>query len=150
MDTLALGPRNSVLNRFDKNDILAELDDLIRFCRDKNCEEEVITDINVKVLAYIKRCNKQKSSRNIQMTKRYLKENQLIAVPFDKGIGFCIMSIESYNNKLYDIIQLPQFVKVLPKRKNEKHPILKEEERIVKILKQLKEGNKISEALLLN
>ena len=34
---------------------------------------------------------------------------------------------------------LPQFEKVQPKRKNEKHAILKEEERIITALKKLKE-----------
>ena len=54
------------------------------------------------------------------------------------------MSIENYSSKLKDIIQLPQFEKVQPKRNNEKHPVLKEE---VASLKKLKESNKISESI---
>ena len=124
------------------------MDELIRYCRDKRkLEEDVITDINVKTLAYIKKCNKQKSSRNIQLTKKYLKDNKLMAIPFDKGIGICIMSVETYKSKLNDVIKLPQFEKVLPKRKNEKHPVLKEEERITSILKDLKERDKITATL---
>ena len=60
------------------NDVLAELDDLIRFCRNKNVVEEVITDLNVKTLAYVKKCNKQKTPRNVQITKKYLTEKNLI------------------------------------------------------------------------
>ena len=88
-----------------------------------------------------------KASRNIQMTKKYLKDNDLLAVPFDKGIGICIMKKTTYNNKMEAIINLPQFDKMERKRKNEKHPVLKEEERIVNILKVLKEEGKISEEL---
>eukprot|EP00794_Sanderia_malayensis_P010390 gene10390-11471_t len=66
-----------------------------------------------------------------------------MAIPFDKGIGICIMSVEMYKSKLNDVIKLPQFEKVLPKRKNEKHPVLKEEERITSILKDLRERDKI-------
>ena len=84
-----------------------------------------------------------KTSRNIQMTKKYLKENDLLAIPFDKGIGICIMKKDTYYNKMEAIINLPQFTKVEKKRKNEKHPVLKEEERIVNILKSLKEEGKI-------
>ena len=40
------------------------------------------------------------------MTRKYLKENGLIAVPFDKGIGICLMKTESYTKKLEDIINL--------------------------------------------
>jgi len=82
-----------MLGKFKKIDVLAELDDLIRFCRDKEVDEEVITDVNVKTLAYIKQCNKQKTPRNAHMTKKYLKENNLLALPFDKGIGICIMKV---------------------------------------------------------
>ena len=52
METLALGPKNSVLDRFDQNDVLAELDELIRYCKGKDKSDEFITDINVKTLAF--------------------------------------------------------------------------------------------------
>ena len=148
LETLSLGPKNSVLEKFHQNDVLCELDGLLKHCRDNNVNDELITDINVKTLTYIKNCKKQRSSRNIQMTKKYLKDNELLAVPFDKGIGICLMKINTYNNKMRDIIELPQFKKFTVRRKNGKNPIMKEEERIVTALKTLKNNNKISEALL--
>ena len=51
------------------------------------------------------------------MTKKYLKDQNLLAVPFDKGIGICLMKSELYNNKLDDIIQLPQFENNFPNAK---------------------------------
>ena len=48
------------------------------------------------------------------MTKRYPKENDLLAVPYDKGTGICVMKRESYNEKMCDILELPQFKKYLP------------------------------------
>ena len=89
----------------------------------------------------------KKSSRNIQMTKRYLMDNNLLAVPFDKGIGICLMKKEDYCSKLNDILQLPQFQKVEKGRKNEKSPLLKEEERIVEALKNLRDEGKIQKSL---
>ena len=147
LDTLSLGPKNAVLEKFNQNDVLSELDSFIKFCTDREVNDNLITDINIKTLAYIKNCKKQKPSRNIQLTKKYLKENSLLAVPFDKGIGICLMKLDVYNNKLDNIIKLPQFSKLLPKRKNEKHPVLKEEERITSLLKTMKNNNKISESL---
>ena len=52
-----------------------------------------------------------------------------------------------YENKLSPILNLKQFQKEEVKRKNAKNPIVKEEERIFEILKQLKSENKISEEL---
>jgi len=143
-ETLSLGPKNSILGNFNHKEVLAELDSLLRFCRGKELNEELITDINIKTLTYIENCKKQKVPKNIQMTRRYLKEYGLVAVPFDEGIGICLMTIAAYNTKLEEILKLPQFEKLQPKRKNEKQPVLKEEERIVNVLKELKNKKKIS------
>ena len=81
------------------------------------------------------------------MTFKYLNENNIKAIPFDKGIGFCLMTNEDYVARLDKITGLSQFKSVERSRKNEKHPILKEEERICKQLKQLKQRGKIDEYL---
>ena len=143
LETLSLGPKNSVLDKLNSKDVLAELDELLRYCRANQIQEETITDINVKTLNYIKKCKKLKPSRNIECTKRYLKENNLLAVPFDKGIGICLMKKEDYHSKLDEILRLPQFEKLTKPRKNAKNPVLKEEERIVSILKNLRNEGKI-------
>ena len=79
------------------------------------------------------------------MTKRYLKDNDLLAIPFDKGVGICVMKKQTYHSKLDQIISLPQFEKVFPARKNAKHPVFKEEENIISALKVMKaNGEQIS------
>ena len=138
METLSLGPKNAVQDKFNPHDVSAELDDLLVHCKKNGISEETVSDINIKTLNYIKRCKKMKSSRNIQLTKRYLKENDLVAAPFDKGIGICVMKRQDYHRKLDDILNLPQFEKVVNTRKNAKHPVLKEEECVVDTLKELK------------
>ena len=121
MKTLALGPKNAVLDQFDPKDILAELDGLLEHCKNNEVSNEIITDINVKTLNYIKKCKRMKSSRNIILTKKYLKDNNLLAIPFDKGVGICIMSKEQYETKLDAIINLPQFEEVVVTQKNGEH-----------------------------
>ena len=86
-----------------------------------------------------------KPNRLIKMTQKYLKNNNLIAVPFDKGVGICLMSIESYNQKLGEILKLPQFEKMTKQRTNAKEFVLKEEEDIVKCLKELLNEEQISQ-----
>ena len=81
------------------------------------------------------------------MTKKYLKENNLLAIPYDKGVGICVMKKKTYFSKMDKIIDLPQFEKVTKDRSNAKNPILKEEERVTKILLDLKNKEKISENL---
>ena len=147
METLSLGPKNAVLDRFDPKEVLAEVDSLLYHCKTKNVSDEMITDINVKTLTYIKKCKQMKSSRNIQLTKKYLKDNDLLAIPFDKGVGICIMKKDTYYEKVEKIIKLPQFEKYEKPRKNALHPVLKEEERVKELLKSLLEEGKIDKAL---
>ena len=109
--------------------------------------EEIITDLNVKTLNYIKKCKKLKNSRYVTLTKKYLKDNGLLAIPFDKGVGICVMHKETYHNKMDSIISLPQFEKWIPPRKNAMHPLLKEEQRITDTLSELYKNQKISEDL---
>ena len=65
------------------------------------------------------------------MTKKYLKEHNLVAVPFDKGVGFCVMKKETYQQKLDNILKLDQFKKEKNPRSNSKDLILREEERVM-------------------
>jgi hypothetical protein len=58
-----------------------------------------MTDVNIKTLTYIKHCKKQKSSRNILLTKQYIQENDFLAIPFDKGLGICLMTKAKYQEK---------------------------------------------------
>ena len=64
------------------------------------------------------------------MTRRFLKEHDLLAVPFGKGIGICVMKASTYKEKLGAILQLEQFVKVTNTRENTKDLCFNEEQRI--------------------
>jgi len=56
METLALGPKNAVLEKknLNKNDVLCELNGLFKHYRGNEVSEEQITDIDVKTLTYIR------------------------------------------------------------------------------------------------
>lgn len=49
------------------------------------------------------------------MTKCYLKDNSLV-VPFDKGTGICVMKSDIFSEKLNEIVNLEQFVKINPRK----------------------------------
>ena len=42
------------------------------------------------------------SDKDVEKARIYLKDNGLLAVPFDKGVGFCVMKKETYEKKLKD------------------------------------------------
>ena len=145
LDTLALGPRNAVLDKFNEKDVLAEIDSLLAHCSQTGTSNDIMNNINVATFKYIKACSSQKSPRNLVATQKFLKEHDLLAVPFDKGVGICLMKKDTCKKKLNDILNLDQFVKVVKTRKNGKEIIIKEQERINEELDVLKGRGEISE-----
>ena len=147
IDTLALGPKNAVLDSFDSKDVLSQIDALLHQCKRDNVSDDIINEINIATFKYVKACSKQKSPRNLILTKKYLKEHELLAVPFDKGVGICLMKKSTYQNKMSDILKLDQFEKLEKPRKNSRDFVLKEEDRINEALNSLKDDGKISNEL---
>ena len=118
LDTLALGPKNPVLEKFDRKTMLAETDLLLNQLQEQNVSNETISGINITTINYIKTCSKQSIPRNLIMTKKYIEKHNLLAVPFDKSSGICLMKTQAYENKSMDILKLKQFKKLEKSRKN--------------------------------
>ena len=109
--------------------------------------QDSINDINVASYKYIKDVRKQKTNRASVYTSKYLKTKQLLAVPYDKGKGFCLMKEDTYRTKLEDITNGSQFEKITNTRKNARHIIIKEEERINEVIETLQNEGKINTTL---
>ena len=141
-----MGPKNPVLEKFDQKVVLAEIDLLLNHLQEKNVSNETIRYINIATINYIKKCSKQSIPRNLIMTKKYLKEHNLLVVPFDNGI--CLMKSQAYENKLMGVPKLKHLKKMGKTRKNVKEFCLKEEERINTVLEELNKRGKIDEKFL--
>ena len=81
LDTSALGPKNPGLDKFNEKDVI---DHLLNHLKSNSISSDVITNINVATLKYIRSCSTQRTPIHITMTKRYLKDNGLLSVPFVK------------------------------------------------------------------
>lgn len=89
------------------------------------------------VLSRIRPMHSKWRSVTTLLTKKYLKEHDLVASLFDKGVEFVIIKQETYKSKLDAILLLPQFQKLPKGRKNALYTIRKEEQQIVKELENL-------------
>ena len=79
-----------------------------------------------------------------EKTRKYLRDNGLLAVPFDKGVGFCIMRKQSYESKLESLSKSAQFVK---KNATTDEVILKIEKNFNKELVTMNKRDQISDQL---
>ena len=73
-----------------------------------------------------------------------MKDNGLLAVPFDMGVGFCVMKKEKYEKKLKDLLQAEQFSE---KKNLTDSVIIKTEKDINKKLLAIKKKDEISEVM---
>ena len=85
LDTLALGPKNPVLEKSDWKAMLVEIDLLLNHLQEQNVSNETISNINIATMNYNKKCLKQSIPRNLIITKKYLEKHKLLAVPFEHG-----------------------------------------------------------------
>ena len=73
-----------------------------------------------------------------------MKDNGLLAVPFDKGVGFCVMKKETYEKKLKDLLQAEKF----NERKNLTDSVIMKIEKDINIeLLAMKKKGEISKAM---
>ena len=81
----------------------------------------------------------------LNQVKRYLTNEKLKAVPFDKGMGFCVMKNTTYEGKLVDIFNGDQFEKVT--KTSKKKNILAMEDNMNKSLRSLLKIGEIDDDL---
>ena len=132
---------------FDEKDVLSEIDLFLEHCEKIAVPNDAINDINMQTYNYCNQAKMQRPPRYIKMTYKYLKEEKIKAVPFDKGLGFCLMSEKDYEEKLSKITSLKQFTPEITTRTNAKDPVIKEEERINNALKKLCQEGRLDDDL---
>ena len=124
LDTLGMGPKDPVLDHFDKKALLCEVDLLLEFGEKRVITEDQKNDIEASTVAYIKQCQKQAPHKNEVLTKKFLKDNMLLAVPMDKGNGYAIMKKSDYESKMSDVLKCRQFRKWINLGKMQKGNLL--------------------------
>ena len=155
MKCLSLGPKHPVVGKFNNNDVLTEIDCLLEHIEPKmiiddngkNIEEATKNLIEVEAHKYSKIMSQKKVDTNFVRTIKFLKANQLRAVPCDKTNAFMIMKELSYHERMQNILDGSEFIKYAKPRRNAINPILKRENEINdQLLNMMKRGD-LSEEL---
>ena len=109
----------------------------------------MINKINANALLFCQQCTKQLQNRTVIKAKQYLKANNLVAVPSDKGLGFCLKYKAFYVSKVQQLTSGHQFevYDVTNHRKNAKEVSIAEYERFNAELSVLRRRDLISEDL---
>ena len=88
---------------------LADVDRLVRELRENNIEGEKLSELESSAKWYAKNVRETQMDRRVKKANAFLKDQKLLAVPFDKGFGFCVMKQTTYLDKLNKILSSSQF-----------------------------------------
>ena len=138
---LRFGPRHPVAVKAKENHLLANFDILIADCNSNNVDSKVINKINALTVGYVNTLDGTKTEKKTVLVKKWLRDNEVLAVPYDKGTGFCLMKVITYMEKCGALFSLPQFQKQLVT----KDPISTEEKKFKAKLYKIRKRGLISE-----
>ena len=97
---LALGPKHPVRDKFNETHFLADIDIFLSDLKNCRLTGEALCEVGAVAKAYAKRVQQIPSDKSVEKARKNLKSNELVAVPYDKGVGFWVMRKDTYENKL--------------------------------------------------
>ena len=69
----------------------------------------IINQINIKACQYVKIMECNVEDIELIRMRKWLTEHQIKAVPYEKGVGFALMSEEAYEERINKILEGEQF-----------------------------------------
>ena len=148
LDILSLGPKHPVRDKFNEVHFLADEDKLVIELCENNTEVEKLCEIEASAKWYAKNVRETPIDRGVKKVHDYLKAIDLLAVPFDKGCGFCVMKKSTYMEKLDEVLNSDQFQKITGAKDE---IVIKNEKEInnsrQQLMKQRKSSDKIYQRL---
>ena len=99
LDILSLRPKHPVRDKFNEVHFLADVDKLVRELLENNTEGEKLCENEAFAKWHAKNVRETPLDRGVKKVLDYQRANDLLAVPFDKGCGFCVMKKSTYREK---------------------------------------------------
>ena len=99
-EVLSLGPKHPIRDKFIETHFLADIDVFLSQLKNQKTSGETLCEIEAAAKAYAKNVRQTPGDKAVEKTRKYLKDKGVMAVPFDKKVGFCIMRKQTYESKL--------------------------------------------------
>ena len=87
-EMLSIGPKHPIRDKFNETHFLADIDIFLSQLKNQNTSGETLCEIEAAAKAYAKNVRQTPRDKAVEKTRNYLKDNGLLAMPFDKGVGF--------------------------------------------------------------
>ena len=101
-EVLSYGPKHPIRDNFKEIHFLADIDSCLSELKLNGIPGEKLCEIEAAAKRYARNVKQTPSDKGVEKVRKYLKDNGLLAVPFDTGVGFFVMKKETYEKKLND------------------------------------------------
>ena len=108
---LSIGPKHPIRDKFNETHFLADIVIFLSQLKNQKTSAKTLCEKEAAAKAYAKNVRQTPRDKAVEKTRKFIKDNGLLAVLFDKGVGFCIMRKQTYKSKLESLLQSAQFVK---------------------------------------
>ena len=84
-EILSFGPKHPVGGKFNEIHFLADIDSFLSELKLNRIPGEQLCEIEAAAKIYAKNVKHTPSDKGVEKARKYLKDNGLLAVPFDEG-----------------------------------------------------------------
>ena len=88
---LSYSPKQPICDKFIELHFLADIGKLVRTLRESGTDVEKLCEIEAFAKSYSKKFSELSPEKRVVKVAKSLKDNNIMAVAFDKGTGFCVM-----------------------------------------------------------
>ena len=110
-EVLSMGPKHPIRDKCNETRFSADIDIFLSQLKNQKTSGETLREIEAAAKAYAKNVRQTPGDKAVEKTRKHLRDNGLLAVPFDKEIGFRIKRKQTYESKLESSLQSALFVK---------------------------------------
>ena len=104
-------PKHPIRNKFNETHFLADINIFLSQLINQKTSGGTLCELEAAAKAYAKNVRQTPRDKAVEKKGKYLKDNELVAVPSDKGFGFCIMRKQKSESKLESLLQSAEFLK---------------------------------------
>ena len=93
---MELEPKHPVRDKFSETHFLADVNIFLLDLKYQKVPGKALCEIEAVAKAYSKSGKPTPADKGVRKARNYLRSNGLVGVPYDMGVGFCVMRRVTY------------------------------------------------------
>ena len=110
-EVLSMGSKHPIRDKVNETLLLDDVDIFLSQLKNQKISGDTFCGAETAAKANAKNVRQTPRDKAVEKTRKFFEDNGLLAVLFDKEVGFCITRKQIYESKLEFLLQSAQFIK---------------------------------------